>query len=294
VLSALAPLGYPTGSDCSPDTSGNTVCGVLRYIAGTDVWRATSTSIDPNIFGGLLMVGVMLLLGRLLARPSKRGWRVGVPMLAIMAWALLLSYSRGAWVGLAAGLALFALLRFRKALPGIAVAGGIALLLLAQSGFGKHLVAGFLVEDQATAMRVGEYKDALSFISQYPLFGVGYGFYSQWRIGIHLPGEIYVGVSNIYLLMALEIGLIGIAGFAAVLGTLAIWTAKRYRVADREGQVWIASLAAALFAAAVAGIADHYFVTYPHMAALFWCLVGALTVAARLATPPAAATGPPG
>ena len=48
--------------------------------------------------------------------------------------------------------------------------------------------------------------------------------------------DIYVGVSNIYLLMALEIGLVGMAGFAAVIGTLGVWSCRRYGSADAAGQ----------------------------------------------------------
>src|SRR5581483_835516 len=97
--------------------------------------------------------------------------------------------------------------------------------------------------------------------------------------------DIYVGVSNIYLLMALEIGLVGMLGFAAVVITAAVWCWRRYKQADSWGQNALASTAAALFAAGVAGIADHYFFRFPHMIALFWSLVAVLAVSARLSFP---------
>jgi O-antigen ligase len=286
VLSALAPLGYPSG-----DT--------LRFIASTNIWRATSTSVDPNIFGGLLMVGLLLLLGRLLAAVSARTPRegsgldpspqrlapaiIGLPMMAIMVWALLLSYSRGAWVGLAAGVVFLAVLRYRKALPALVLAGIVAIIGLGNTDFGSHLVSGFKVEDQASAMRIGEYKDALNFISEYPLFGVGFGTTPNGTSAITPEADIYVGVSNIYLLMALEIGLVGTAGFAAVILTLAMWAYRRYRTTDALGKAWIATASATLFAAGVAGIADHYFFRFPHMVALFWALIAILAIATRLA-----------
>ena len=273
VLSALGPLGYPTGAD------------TLRFIASTPIWRATSTSVDPNIFGGLLMIGMLLLLGRLLARFSRKSWLMGGAMLAVMGWALLLSYSRGAWVGFVAGVVFLAVMRYRKALPVVVVAGLIAVVALGNTDFGKHLVSGFLVEDKASAMRIGEYKDALTFISEYPFFGVGFGTTPNGASAITPEADIYVGVSNIYLLMALEIGLVGAAGFVVVLGTLGIWTARAYRRADAEGKSWLAAGSAALFAAGVAGIADHYFFRFPHMIALFWTLVAILAVSARLAVP---------
>ncbi|HLY65445.1 MAG TPA: O-antigen ligase family protein, partial [Chloroflexota bacterium] len=267
--------GYPSG-----DT--------LRFIASTNIWRATSTSVDPNIFGGLLMIGILLLLGRLLGALSTQHSAlstaiIGLPMMAIMSWALLLSYSRGAWVGLAAGVVFLAVLRYRKALPALVLAGVVAVVGLGNTDFGSHLVSGFKVEDQASAMRIGEYKDALNFISEYPLFGVGFGTTPNGASAITPEADIYVGVSNIYLLMALEIGLVGTAGFAAVIFTLAVWAYRRYRTTDAPGKAWIATASATLFAAGVAGIADHYFFRFPHMVALFWALIAILAIATRLA-----------
>ncbi len=286
-LSALGPLGYPTGVE---DT--------LRFIAGTTIWRATSTSVDPNIFGGLLMIGLLLLLGRLLGKqgllsseplPSGRGsrahiraWLLAAPLLVVMAWALLLSYSRGAWVGLAAGVAFLVMMRYRRAFPFVALAGVVAVIALGNTDFGQHLVSGFLIEDKASAMRIGEYKDALSFIAAYPLFGVGFGTTPTGTSAITPQIDIYVGVSNIYLLMALEIGLVGVTAFAVVVTTLALWVRRRYREADADGQAWMATASAALFAAGVAGIADHYFFRFPHMVALFWSLLAILAISARL------------
>ncbi|MBV9120649.1 MAG: O-antigen ligase family protein [Chloroflexi bacterium] len=271
MLSSLAPLGYPSGD-------------VLRFIASTTIWRATSTQVDPNIFGGLLMLGMIFLLGRLLESVAdRRRWYVAVPGLAIMGWALLQSYSRGAWVGLVAGVVFLALARFRKALPVILLTGLIAVVALGNTDFGKHLVSGFLVEDKASAMRLGEYKDAVNFIGEYPFFGVGFGTTPSGSSAITPEADIYVGVSNIYLLMALEIGLVGMAGFALVTGTAVFWGWRSYRSGDPAGRNNIATAGAALFAAGVAGIADHYFFRFPHMIALFWSLIAILAISSRLA-----------
>ncbi len=294
LLSALGPFGYPTGTD------------TLRFIATTTIWRATATSVDPNIFGGLIMLGIVLLVGRFMGilsdadsdiseKPTwsaPRAWLVALPMLAIMVWALLLSYSRGAYVGTAVGVLFLGMLRYRKLLPLVAVAAVLAVVTLGTSDFGQHLLSGFLVEDKAAAMRLGEYKDAVNFISQYPFFGVGFGT-TPGGSAITPDIDIYVGVSNIYLLMTLEIGLVGMAAFATVIFTLVVWTWRRYRLATVTSQAWIATTAAALVAAGVAGIADHYFFRFPHMVAMFWALLAMLAISARLAEPKTSNPSPP-
>ena len=58
-------------------------------------------------------------------------------------------------------------------------------------------------------MRFGEYKDALILIARYPFFGVGF---------TGVPDiDIYLGVSMLYLIIAENMGLIGLAIFVAIL-----------------------------------------------------------------------------
>src|SRR5204863_28869 len=119
---------------------------------------------------------------------------------------LLLTRSRGSWLGLAAGLAALAALRYRRlAIP---LAGGAALLAgLAPAGLSPaaHLLTGFQAGDRATQMRFGEYKDALILIGQYPWLGVGFG---------NAPSlDLYVGVSSAYLLLAEQAGLLRLAAY---------------------------------------------------------------------------------
>ena len=70
-----------------------------------------------------------------------------------------------------------------------------------------RLIAGFAGQDLATQMRFGEYKDALILIRRYPLFGVGF---------TGVPDiDLYLGVSMVYLIIAQNMGLIGLACFLA-------------------------------------------------------------------------------
>ena len=86
----------------------------------------------------------------------------------------------------------------------------ILLLLLPQTqAYVARLAAGFAGEDLATQMRFGEYKDALILVQRYPLFGVGF---------VSAPDiDIYLGVSMLYLIVAENMGLVGLAVFLAVL-----------------------------------------------------------------------------
>ena len=130
-------------------------------------------------------------------------------MLGVQLLALYLTYSRGSLVGLAAGLLLVGLLRYRRLLL-VGLAGAALLLLLPQAqAYVAHFIEGVQLQDRATLMRLGEYKDALALIGRYPWFGVGFTGSPD--------ADLYVGVSNLYLLMAEEMGAVGVGIFLIVL-----------------------------------------------------------------------------
>jgi O-antigen ligase len=59
------------------------------------------------------------------------------------------------------------------------------------------------------ADRLGEYKDALILIQRYPILGVGFSGSPDI--------DTYIGVSNMYLLIAEEMGLVGLTAYMAII-----------------------------------------------------------------------------
>jgi len=118
-------------------------------------------------------------------------------------------------------------------------------------------------------MRLGEYKDALALISRYPWFGVGFAGSPD--------ADLYVGVSNLYLLMAEIMGVLGVLAFLVVIvGYLAnLWRAWRLS-SDPGYEALVLGLGAAVIGALVGGIFDHYLfnLVYPHMSVLLWTYLG--------------------
>ena len=274
LLTALAPLGYPSGG------------GVLRYIPSTDVLRAISTSIDPNIFGAMLMLAAVLALSQVLAPQPVLDRRLIVVAAGLTLVALLLSYSRSSWMGVLAAGVLMVVLRYRRVWVLLALAGAMLTLVVLPTmgdlpvfgGFFAHLQSGFEARDQAAAMRLGEYKDAFRLIGQYPWFGVGFG--------VAPDVDLYIGVSSIYLLLAEQMGLIGLSAYLLTVGIL-LSRALRVLVTEQPEPA-ISSLllgtTAALVGALTAGIFDHHFVNlrFPHIVALFWLMAGLTVVGMRL------------
>lgn len=267
LLNYLVPLGYPSGV-------------VLRYIASTDTLRAIGTSVDPNILGGTLVLIIPLALSQLFGEnPLFPRWQLAL-VVAAMGLAMALTFSRGSWLGLVAGVLFMSGLRYRKLLV-LAVIFGAALYFLPQGDIiVGRLESGLLVQDQAAAMRLGEYQDALRLISLYPWFGVGFG---------QAPSiDLYVAASSIYLLMAEEMGLVGLSVFLVTMIALFVYALRSLpRLSDPFlRNVQTGSLAGVL-GSLIAGLFDHHFfnLNFPHTVALFWLMVGLVMVSTRLALP---------
>lgn len=267
-LNALTRLGYPGG-------------WVIRYIEENPELseRAIGTSVDPNSLGGLLlMIGALVGPQMVTKQPLfRRGviWSIA----GLVFVALILTFSRGAMLGLAAGLGFVAVARYRRLLPYMAVAAVLLLLLPVTQAYIGRFVEGFQGADLATQMRFGEYKDALRLIARYPVFGVGFAGSPDI--------DLYTAVASVYFTIAGRMGLFGLSAFLGVIGTVFAYAFRHRhgaRADERRDAVWL-GLHAALIGALVAGVFDHYLfnMDFHHAVTIFWMMLGMAVAATRLA-----------
>ena len=208
LLSALRPFGYPAGP------------GVLRYVLDdpSELKRATGLWIDPNAYGGFLLVVGALGLPQVFAKRPVLARPAALLCMGLIAAALLLSVSRGAMLGFVLVALVMGTLRYRQIWLWCALGLVLALALPQTRELINHFVDGFQGRDLATQMRYGEYKDAFRLIARYPLAGVGF---------IDTPDvDLYIGVSSMYLLIMQQMGILGISAFAAVI--LALFGSAAY------------------------------------------------------------------
>lgn len=268
LLSALGRFGYPVGAN------------VLRFIRDDPslMQRATSTSVDPNVLGSLLNVTTALAVPQLFAERPILPRRFLIPLVGIMGLCLGLTISRGSMAGLALTVALLGALRYRKLLPLLAAGVVLILLLPWTQTYVVHFVQGLQWQDLSSQMRLGEYKDALILIRRYPILGVGFGGAPDI--------DTYIGVSNMYLLIAEEMGLVGLTAFLTVAGMVLIRFWRRRAAAltlPRLEPLWY-GLHGAIVGGLIGGTLDHYFFSldFHHSVTLFWLLIGLATAATEL------------
>lgn len=268
LLSALRLFHYPAG------------WGVLRFIEDNPELplRAIATSIDPNVLGGLLILVTSLTAPQLFAEKPLIKRVLIIPILVVMGVCMLLTFSRGAFAGLGLALLFIGGVRYRRLLLLMAIVLLVLFFLPQTQGYIRHFQAGLTAQDLATQMRLGELKDAFRLISRYPWFGVGFG----------APPDIdlYIGVSNVYLLIAEEMGIIGLAAFLLIMLVFFLQARSAWRrmAPHSELEPIFLGLIAALLGALVGGLFDHYFfnLDFPHSVALFWLYVGLAVTAMKV------------
>lgn len=217
------------------------------------------------------MVGFVLAASQLIVRRRSMPPWLSSSAVALTGVAMLLTYSRGAWIGAMAGVGLVVLLRRPILLLPAFMFGTLAIAAGVGSGFVTRLWLGFTLQDPATKLRLAEYRNAWNIIRRHPWFGVGFG---------DAPTiDLQVGVSSVYLTVAERAGLFGLGVFLIAVGAV-MWRGLRLSVTRNQGEMRdiALTLTAALAAILTVGLVDHYFFNtqFPHMAALLWIIAGTI------------------
>jgi putative inorganic carbon (HCO3(-)) transporter len=223
--------------------------------------RAYGTFEQPNPYAGYLGLTLPLALGLVIAAVLPVAGRVRAWWLAwaggcgaLMLAALIMSWSRGAWLGFAAAVAVMVLavvVRHGRAAVLLVLAGLLVIYLLLAAGvtrlppalgqrFGDLLpyadisdVRGAEVTDANFAVleRMAHWQSALAMWTDHPWLGVGIGNYAPAYARYALPQwpDALGHAHNYYLNIAAEAGLLGLAAYLLLWGAalLGAWRAAQ-------------------------------------------------------------------
>jgi hypothetical protein len=268
-LIRLSRIGYPDG-------------GVIRYIESNPELpeRAIGTWVDPNALGGVLAIAGVLIAPQIVAkRPVLRYRWLTLVVFALVMLALFLTYSRASLLAFGIGLVAIAFVRYRFLIPVLVLGVALFLTLPQTQPYVERIVEAFSGADLATQMRIGEYTDSLRLIQRYPIFGVG--FTGTPEI------DIYTDVASMYLIMANQIGLVGLSVFIITIGGVFVYGAFAWRHAKHDVLLDSIQLGfhAALLTALANATADLYFfrIDFQGSITLFWIIVALALASSRLA-----------
>lgn len=223
--------------------------------------RPAGTAMSPLEYATALSFVLPIALTAALysSRPGIAKWFPA----GIVGLSLMLSGSRSAFLGLAIGiLALFpswsGKIRTRVAAAGFAALIAMAVAVPGMIGTLRYLFTE-TGEDPSAQSRSGSLTLVMEFVSRNPIFGRGFGtFLPQYRI-----------LDNQYLLLAVEVGVVGLAAFISIWlsGAICAFRAKRLHTDDLTRQLGQALGAGAL----VVGLLPLFFdaLSFPMAAGCF-------------------------
>ena len=242
---------------------------------------------NSNTFAQVLVMMIGLALGLLVASRSRWGKLLSLLTLVSGLVAILMTYSRASWIGLAVTVFLFVLLVERRLIPVLAV-GALALLPFLPASIFNRLLSTFNFSDTSTSTRFMIYSSGLRVWSQNPVFGVGLGtelaaraaHTSSW----FTDGYWFPHYHNMYIQLAVELGLVGsVACIGGFIGSFketarAVFGIER----DRELYGLTVGCLSGLVGVLVCGLAD-YLWHYPRVMVIFWLIFGLMLCGAKLA-----------
>jgi O-antigen ligase len=258
-----------------------------RIFVGTIRIRIHGTLGNPNVFGTFLLMGIGA--HALLAMDVRGASRV-LPLgaLCVLITALALTYSRGAYAGLAAfvllGAAALGRLRWRAWTVLLVVAAVAAGAAVALPSVGLRAGSFSFDERDTAASRLFIWQTALRMAQAHPWWGTGLGTFNAAYPAYRPPGVLttYAALRvpgsghNDYLQWLAETGAVG-AGLLGLGAAAALWgVLRRYRRGSDTDRVWLGAWLASTGGVAVASMVNSTISVIPNITLL---LVIAATVA---------------
>jgi O-antigen ligase len=227
--------------------------GVLTPFARYGGLRLSGMLLDPNAYGGLLIVALAVCEGASWGRePLFKGPTLWISRLTL-ALGILFTFSRSAWVGLVFALALFLAVRPMVALrPVLAccLVGAPCLVLIMGRRFLPILVQMARRPEQVQG-RFDLIHEALGAFERHPFFGGGLG---SFRLG---AGEV---AHNSAMWFLADFGILGLAALLVFLGWFfaKAWFAYRFAPERKRPLVLALLLAHAAMVGLAMGIEAFY------------------------------------
>jgi O-antigen ligase len=167
-------------------------------------------------FGGVLLLGALFFLAYLANARWRQTWWM-VPAGALTVTALAFTYSRNAWLGLAAGtLGLVATAGRAVRLVGLLAALGVAVAVATPGAVTERARSIVNLQDPTVRDRVAMWRSGLAMIADYPVFGVGPGEVRAWYQHYRRPEAVRPSTGHLHnsaIQIAAERGLPGLAAW---------------------------------------------------------------------------------
>ncbi len=272
--------------------SGTAVClyGIAQYVFGWDInqaWmdeemfsdikmRIYSTLENPNVLGEYILLVLPVTVGLMWTRKGWLAKLLYAGIAAMMLVALILTFSRGCWIGLLVAAAVFITFVAGK-LWGLGLIAIPALpAVLPESILNRFTSIGDM-KDSSTSYRVYIWMGTLAMMRDFWLSGIGMGAEAFKAV---YPFYSYNGIvaphsHNLFLQILVESGICGIVVFALILLFFIKKMATGHQLRGKGDPVstMIVAISAGVCGFLVQGLFDNCFYNY-RVLLVFWYVIG--------------------
>ena len=194
----------------------------LVNVSGKTIMRAFGVFPDPHVFSFFVSLCFFSALGYF-SWESNKNWKnftlVGIFLMLLSA---LLSFARGAYLGIIAGGVFFLIIYFKRAgslskfFAVCAVVAVVASIFFSGS-IKNRLASAFNPQEGSNSERIQNWKQAADLIKEHPFSGVGLGNYSH-AVSPLSPERSSIYAHNIFFDISAETGLINGFIFLLLIG----------------------------------------------------------------------------
>lgn len=281
--------------------SGTAVClyGIAQYVFGWDInqaWmdeemfsdikmRIYSTLENPNVLGEYILLVLPAAIGLMWTRKGVLPKMVYGGIAVMMFVALILTFSRGCWIGLLVAAAVFITFAAGKLWGLGLIALPILPAVLPDSIINRFTSIGDM-KDSSTSYRVYIWMGTAAMLKDFWLSGIGMGAEAFKSV---YPFYSYSGIvaphsHNLFLQIMVESGICGIAVFLLIMVFFFKKMALGYRIGGKgdEFSTVMTALSAGICGFLVQGLFDNCFYNY-RVLLVFWCVIGMAVACTKVA-----------
>lgn len=259
--------------------------GILQYIMkvptpkswtdvaeGTTATRVFSIVESPNILGSIFILIIPLCLALVLQKNRSFNERlIFFVLLGAMGISLILTLSRGAWLGAGVALFLFCLAVNPRWLILLAAGGGAMLLIPSVMNRIQYLLSPQYIISSMAGGRLMRYEKGWNLFLKNEFMGVGLGHFGG-AVAMNnknlVPDTFYM--DNYWLKTAVEMGSMGIIAFAIVILALFVWSIRSIKhCGDYDTRLITAGGFAGLCGVLFHNLFENIF-EVPYMVVYFW------------------------
>lgn len=281
VQGVICVLQYMVGTDLGLELF---TVGDLRRVSGTVGWPNTLGAYTATL---LSVISALWMYGT----GGRVRIAIGAACLAGL-FSLILSFSRGAWISLLAGVAVILVWGWRAGRLGAKSVPSLSAIALSAAVVGALFATSITARLAEVHPRMDVIVDrmqlnrvAMNMISAHPLMGVGINTFVDTMKQYDTTGVTYYfpePVHNVFLLVAAETGLVGLGLFLLLVFMAFRASLQASKTDDRFLSAGAIGILSGLVVLVVNNLADVHLRT-DVLYALFWLLIGLAVAIGRMA-----------